>query len=133
LYFTLYLTCIFVQLINSHQQMHQNKFVTDFFILLIKKSVTNLFWCICWCELINCLFVPATCPTHLTVLCFIAIVLHGETATYVHCLQTNAMHFTFTFIIHSSTPTYVSVFIRPSSLHSATRDTHNINRTQLLK
>jgi hypothetical protein len=25
-------------LINSHQQMHQNK----------------LFWCICWCELINC-------------------------------------------------------------------------------
>jgi hypothetical protein len=21
--------------------------------LLIKKSVTNLFWCICWCELIN--------------------------------------------------------------------------------
>jgi hypothetical protein len=30
--FTLYLPCIFVQLINSHQQMHQNKFVTDFFI-----------------------------------------------------------------------------------------------------
>jgi hypothetical protein len=27
--FTLYLPCIFVQLINSHQQMHQNKFVTD--------------------------------------------------------------------------------------------------------
>jgi hypothetical protein len=21
--------------------------------LLIKKSVTNLFWCICWCELVN--------------------------------------------------------------------------------
>jgi hypothetical protein len=65
-YFTLYSPCIFVQLINSHQQMHQNKFATDFFIkifpqcrnaywgnLLINKSVTNLFWCIFWCELIN--------------------------------------------------------------------------------
>jgi hypothetical protein len=31
------------------------------------------------------------------------------------CLQTNEMHFTFTFIIYSSAPTYVSVFIRPSS------------------
>ena len=32
LMFTLYLPCIFVQLINSHQQMHQNRFVTGFFI-----------------------------------------------------------------------------------------------------
>jgi hypothetical protein len=31
-FLTLYSPCTFVQLINSHQQMHQNKFVTDFFI-----------------------------------------------------------------------------------------------------
>jgi hypothetical protein len=44
LYFALYSPCIVVQLINSHQQMHQNKFVTDFFIKSLPQYTFRHFY-----------------------------------------------------------------------------------------
>jgi hypothetical protein len=43
--FTLHLPCIFVQLINSHQQTHQNKFVADFFIKSFPEYAFRQLYC----------------------------------------------------------------------------------------
>jgi hypothetical protein len=40
---------------------------------------------------------------------YISLTVHFFT---IHCLKTNEMHYTFTFIIYSSTPTYVSVLYK---------------------
>jgi hypothetical protein len=39
--FTLYLPCIFVQLINSHQQMHQNKLVLVHLLVYVNQLYKN--------------------------------------------------------------------------------------------
>jgi hypothetical protein len=118
--FTLYLPCIFVQLIISHQQMHQNKCVTDFFFklirgnLLIKKSVTNLFWWICWCKLINCTQMHGEYNVKMEELLFWNYLLRAFKSNYFLLLR----QLKGTYIIHNSiafiTPKYDNYHILAS-------------------